>query len=73
MRESDQERIIRLACEKEEFVTEVDGFVYYWPSREWGGAYSSHVLRILADELDRRNEAWSAEIDEYFSQEKNGQ
>jgi hypothetical protein len=70
VRESDQERIIRLASEREEFVTDVDGFVYFWPNRDFGGHFSSHVLRILADELDRRNEAWSAEIDEYFSKEK---
>ncbi len=43
-----------------EFVTLEDGFVHYWPHR--GGGLSSHVLRWIADELDRRNADWLATV-----------
>ena len=69
MKENDKDRIIRLANQRQEFVTDVDGFIYFWPNKDFGGHFSSHVLRILADELDRRNESWEAQIDKYFSEE----
>ena len=37
------------------FDTDVDGYTYYWPAAN-KGHYSSVQLRIIADELDRRNE-----------------
>lgn len=60
-------RVIPSHVEKN-FITEVDGFVYYWP--DGGGHYSSYQLRQIADELDMRNSAWSQEIEEYFSKKK---
>jgi hypothetical protein len=50
---------------KEDFVTLEDGFVYFWASRV-AGAMTSRELRDIADELDKRNEKWKKQIDEYF-------
>jgi len=33
-----------------------DGYLIYWPSG--GGALSAAMLRVIADELDRRNKPW---------------
>lgn len=46
------------------FVTDVDGSEYYWP--DGNGHYSSHDLREIADELDKRNQPWEDIIEEYF-------
>lgn len=61
------ERIIEVAEKHKEFVTLEDGFVYYWPSK--GGALTPYHLRTLADELDRRNEAWQKQIEEFFEKQ----
>jgi hypothetical protein len=63
--------VCRLAEERGEFVTDVDGFVYWWPSAkpEHDGHLSPHQLRFLADELDRRNAPWQAQINDYFDSE----
>ncbi len=53
-----------------EFITLDDGFVYYWPAGHAGGALSSHQLREIADELDRRNAPWQADINKYFEENK---
>jgi 4-alpha-glucanotransferase len=58
--------IIAMADDLKEFVTLEDGFVYWWPSSQ--GTISSHDLRTLADELDRRNEAWQTQLNEYFGE-----
>jgi hypothetical protein len=42
-----------------------DGFFVYWPT-EHRGAYSPHHLRMIADELDRRNKDWEEELNKYF-------
>jgi type IV secretory pathway VirJ component len=60
--------IIKMLEEQGELVTGDDGFVYYWPSKN--GALSAHDLRIIADELDRRNARWEAEITAYFAKTK---
>ena len=67
---STPERIIQLATERGEFVADVDGFVYYWPDGSHHGHLSAHHLRWLADELDRRNAPWQAQIDAYFDNQK---
>ena len=56
------DRIIKLADERGEFQALEDGFVYYWPSS--GGAISARQLRLLADELDRRNADWERQIND---------
>lgn len=45
-----------------------DGFLYYFPSGY--GGLSAEVLRIIADELDRRNAGWNASIEAYFESQK---
>lgn len=60
--------VIRMADDRQEFVKDVDGFVYWRPACEHGGHLAGYQLRILADELDRRNKAWEEEIDRYFAQ-----
>jgi hypothetical protein len=63
--------IVELAEKYAEFITGDDGFVVYWPTKEFGGSYTAHDLRSLADELDRRNAAWEAELKAYFEKESN--
>lgn len=60
------ERIIEIANERDEFVKLDDGFVYFWPDKSPHGAYAAHHLRQLADELDRRNAKWQADLDYYM-------
>jgi len=62
-----RQRIINVSDERNEFVTDVDGFVYWCPDGSPNGHLASHHLRWLADELDRRNEKWQKNIDDYFS------
>jgi hypothetical protein len=54
-----EQRILEMA--KQDMVTGEDGYVVYWPS-ENRGSWSAHHLRIIADELDRRNAKWDAEL-----------
>lgn len=49
-------RLIAMSDERRDFVEDVDGLVYFWPGRPTG-SFSSWMLRALADELDRRNDA----------------
>lgn len=49
---------------EDNFVTDVDGYEYYWPSGN--GHYAAHHLREIADELDKRNGPWNDIIEEYF-------
>jgi hypothetical protein len=57
-------RILEQANAEGDIVCGDDGYYVYWPRRT--GAYPSYHLRALADELDRRNEVWDKELDEYF-------
>ena len=63
--------IVKKADELGEFITLSDGFVYWWPDRKVLCAISSHELRELADELDRRSAKWEKRIDEYFEGQTN--
>lgn len=67
MSEAIKERVIRISDELDEFITDVDGFVYWWPDGSEHGHLSACHLRILADELDRRNAEWQAKINDLFS------
>jgi len=58
-------RILAEADKRKEFVTGEDGYVVYWPAK-LGGAYSSWVMRLIADELDRRNADWDRQMQETF-------
>ncbi len=61
-----RQRVIRTSDERCEFVTDVDGFIYWWPEGSNRGHMASYHLRWIADEMDRRNEAWQKQADEYF-------
>lgn len=38
-----------------------DGYFSYWP-KMYGGYWSSHVMRAIADHLDRLNEQWHEQV-----------
>jgi len=59
------ERLIKIIEDHDGFDNLDDGFVYFFPQNN-GGCLQSWALRVIADELDRRNESWSANIDDYF-------
>lgn len=56
-------RSVEVAIKRGELVTLEDGFLYYWPDPANHGALPAHALREPADELDRRNAAWAAELE----------
>ena len=59
------DRVIQ-SCERgNQFISLEDGFCYFWI--EGHGALSAEALRVIADELDRRNKGWQGEIDNYFN------
>lgn len=60
------DRIIRITDERQDFVHDVDGYVYYCPNAT-NGHLSAWMLRALADELDHRNAPWDAQINQYFA------
>lgn len=53
-----KERVLAVTEARGEFIALEDGFLYY-VSRDNAGAIASHELRILADELDKRNAPWA--------------
>lgn len=63
--EAERERILRAIEERSEFVIGDDGFVVYWPDG-LSGALNEWVLRLIADELERRNAPWAKKIGEQF-------
>ena len=65
MQEEYAQKIIKAADSRSEFVTDVDGFVYWYPMRD-NGHLSAAQLRVLASELDKRNKRWQQDIDNYF-------
>lgn len=58
--------LIASADSEGEIVAGDDGLYVYWPKGWNGGAFSAWVLRGLADELDRRNAPWDAQVQAYF-------
>lgn len=52
-----------------ELVSGDDGYVVYWP-KGCHGAFNAWTLRAFADELDRRNAAWDAQIQSHFKARK---
>jgi hypothetical protein len=61
------EDVIKRFIENEDnagnFIYLDDGYLY-WDAGN--GALSSWALRALADELDKRNEAWDKQLNEHF-------
>lgn len=64
-------RLIRITDERRDFVHDVDGYVYYLPNGA-NGHLSAWMLRALADELDKRNAPWDAQINQYFAEHPSG-
>jgi len=58
----DTARVIAMSEAREEFIHLEDGYLYFAPAGGIHGAFASWMLRALADELDRRNAAWDAQI-----------
>jgi len=46
---------------KAECIVGDDGFYVYWPNKT--GAYSPHVLRLIADILDDLNFEWAKQVE----------
>ena len=53
--------LIKKAQAAGDFIPLEDGYYTWWP-RGLGGAMNAANLRELADELDRMNAAWDAEV-----------
>lgn len=67
--EYQKEHIARIieSCDKLKEITPLeDGFLYFWVKDR--GAMSAWDLRIIADELDKRNEPWWEEISRLASE-----
>jgi hypothetical protein len=60
--DAERKRIISITDRREEFVTLADGYAHLWPQGSPNGAWSAWHLRVLADELDRRNRTWDARV-----------
>lgn len=58
--------VIKTIDNNDEFVREVDGYIYYNPTKTTG-FLSSHELRWIADELDLRNKPWNEVTDSFFN------
>lgn len=58
-----ERRIVTLLEDRQEFITDDDGYVYFWPDGYKFGHFSANTLRGIADELDIRNEEWERELD----------
>lgn len=55
-------RIIRFSDEKGDFVVGEDGCTIFWPEGLSRGGFNAWHLRALADELERRNADWLAQM-----------
>lgn len=61
--ESGAATVLRLANERGDFVQGEDGYTYYWPTNQAShGCLPAWALRVLADEMDRRDRGWDAII-----------
>lgn len=52
-----------------DFITNDDGYEVFWPEGN-GGYYASHVLRAIADELDKRNGPYDDMVNEYLESQQ---
>jgi hypothetical protein len=68
--ESYKNKLIKIIDDAGDFVFNDDGYIYYFP-KELNGYLSSHQLRFIADELDKRNKPWDDSIAEYFANHPN--
>jgi hypothetical protein len=61
------DQLIQKADQRKEFDVGEDGFVGFAPG--YNGLLSAWELRAIADELDRRNKDWQAQIDRDIANE----
>lgn len=57
---ADRDRIVSLIDARGEFFNLDDGYLYWEPTGN--GAFSAADLRIIANELDKRNKPWDDQI-----------
>jgi len=69
LREEFAQKIISKIEEHGDFITMDDGFVHYYPENS-RGSLCEESLRVIADELERRNKTWNENIQEYFSKQE---
>lgn len=60
--------IFQMALDRNEIMTDMDGFYKYWPITNRVGCLTAENLRAIADGLDKMNEPWQKQLDEYFDQ-----
>ena len=46
-----------------------DGYQYFWP-QDNNSCIDAHTLRVIADELDRRNKEWDAKVNDELSRSR---
>lgn len=56
-------RIIKMSDERGDFVVGEDGCTVFWPDGFARGAFNAWHLRLIADELDRRNRDWFDQVE----------
>lgn len=59
-----KEKFLQKIRERKDIIANDDGFYVYWPSSS--GYLNEFQLRIIADELERLNEDWNKQLNEYF-------
>lgn len=60
------QELIALVEKWGEFITLEDGYVHYCP--RGNGTVAAWSLRVIADELDRRNAEWDAQVKETLAE-----
>ena len=64
-KEKYKERVLSKIRKRKDICSAEDGFMVYCPTA-FIGFHTAESLRIIADELDRLNEPWQKQINEYF-------
>lgn len=49
-----------------ELIMDVDGYFYFWPEDN-NGAWSSYLLRQLADKIDEINKPWNQKTEGFWA------
>lgn len=66
-----QKKLIEVIDQNKDIIAGDDGFYIFWPTRISSGALTAQDLRIIADELDRRNAPWQSQLEKYFEETPN--
>jgi len=62
--------IFQMSLERNEIMTDTDGFYKYWPATSGIVRLTAEDLLIIADGLDRLNESRQRQLGEYFDTEE---